>query len=359
MSQKKAKSSELDGFDAELTEVARPKTPKEIAESLRKRNSELRDKKRDDRAVKYLMAQLEAAERALEIQLSTCGSVPVLPIKGKPSRGAKQACPIIVASDWHVEEPVVSDHVNGRNEYSPDIARKRAARFAEGALWLLDTHRSGTKIEEMVLALIGDFITGWIHEELISGNALNPIEAIMLAQEILYGVIKEILTRSGLKIRVICSRGNHGRITKKTYINQAATTSFEYLMYHNLAMRFAGDSRISFTIEHGYHTYVPIYDKVVRFHHGDAVSFQGGVGGLTIPMRKAIAQWNQGQRADLDIIGHFHQLFDGGNFIVNGSLIGWNDYATWIKAAYEPPQQVFVLMRPVRGKSGTAPIFVT
>jgi len=358
MSSRKPKtedSSTVEKFEDEIKE----KSPAELTSDMRRRNREMQERKHGDRIVKHLTAQLEAAERALELQLSTCGKLPVLPIKGRPSRGAKQACPIIVASDWHVEEKVLASHVNGRNEYGPEVARKRAARFTEGALWLLETHRSGTRIDEMVLALLGDFITGWIHEELQSGNAMNPIEAIMFAQELLHGVIDELLKRSGLRIRVICSRGNHGRITKKTYINAAATTSFEYLMYHNLANRFAGNPKITFTIEQGYHTYVPIYDKVVRFHHGDSVQFQGGVGGLTIPMRKAIAQWNQGQRADLDIVGHFHQLFDGGTFIVNGSLIGWNDYANWIKAAYEPPQQVFILMRPERGKSGTAPIFVT
>jgi hypothetical protein len=67
-----------------------------------------------------------------------------------------------------------------------------------------------------------------------------------------------------------------------------------------------------------------IYDVTVRFHHGHSIRYAGGVGGIYIPTNKAIAQWNKGRHADLDVFGHFHQLRDGGNFICNGSLIGYN-----------------------------------
>ena len=315
---------------------------------------------REKRISAVLRKQVDELEAALGAALELKRTLPSVSIPLRKRLGSKQACPIFAASDWHVEERVIPGHVNGLNEYGPEIARKRAARFVEGVLWLLDTHRKGAVIEEAVLALLGDFITGWIHEELQSGNALAPTEATLFAQELLHGVITAILKRGGLKrLRVVCTRGNHGRITKKTYINAAARLSYEWMMYRVLAQRFDGDPRVTFTVEDGYHTLVPVFDKVVRFHHGDAVSYQGGVGGITIPLRKKIAKWNQGRHADLDVMGRFHQLLYGGDFVVNGSLIGWNDYATWIGASPEPPQQAFVLLRPERGVSAFAPIFVT
>lgn len=352
------RSKAIDDATAAAKELA-PDPAQEAADS-RSTERAKDTARREARISKALRAELDRAEKALDFYLSQTVRLRGARIVGRPSRGSKQACPIIVASDWHVEERVLPDHVNGINEYSPEIAEKRAAAFAEGALWLLDTHRSGAVIEEMVLAAIGDFITGWIHEELVAGNALLPTEATLLAQQLLHDVIASLLKRGGLKrLTVVCSRGNHGRTTKKTYINSAARLSFEWLMFNVLAQRFAGDSRVRFVIEDGYLTYLPVYDKTVRFHHGDAVSYQGGVGGLTIPLRKKIAKWDEGRQADLDIIGHFHQLLYGGDFVVNGSLIGWNDYATWIGASPEPPQQAFVLVRPERGVSSFSPIFVT
>ena len=85
--------------------------------------------------------------------------------------------------------------------------------------------------------------------------------------------------------------------------------------------------------------------------------YQGGVGGIFIPVNKAIAQWNRFKKAYLDIFGHFHQFIDGGNFICNGSIIGYGPFSLLIKAAYEPPRQSFLLIDKNRGKTIVAPIF--
>jgi len=309
---------------------------------------------------RYVRQQLEQVEAALSIATALAHNEPKRPVKAPSSRATKAACAVVAASDWHIEERVIPSHVNGLNEYGPGIAAKRSERFVEGVLWLLDTHRSGAKIDTLVLGMLGDFITGWIHEENLAGNALAPTEAVLLASELLETVVRTLLARGALKsLRVVCTRGNHGRTTKRTYINAAARLSYEWLMYRVLARRFEGDKRVEFTVEDGYHTYVPVYDKVIRFHHGDAVKYEGGVGGLTIPLRKKIARWNQARHADLDIMGHYHQLQYGGDFVVNGSLIGWNDYANWIGASPEPPQQAFLLLRPGRGVASFDPIFVT
>jgi hypothetical protein len=102
-----------------------------------------------------------------------------------------------------------------------------------------------------------------------------------------------------------------------------------------------------------------VFGVRLRFHHGDGIKYGGGVGGITIPVNKAIAQWNRAHYADLDIVGHYHQFFDGGNFIANGSVIGWSPYSLWIKASFEPPQQAFFLLdSKYRRKTVVAPIIL-
>jgi len=123
----------------------------------------------------------------------------------------------------------------------------------------------------------------------------------------------------------------------------------------------ANEPRVKFQIAEGYHAYVRLFDGkfVVRTHHGHGINYNGGVGGITIPVNKAIAQWNKGVKADLDVFGHFHTKLDGGNFVANGSLIGYNAYALRIKADYEKPSQTFFLVnRKYNSKTIVTPIFV-
>jgi hypothetical protein len=106
------------------------------------------------------------------------------------------------------------------------------------------------------------------------------------------------------------------------------------------------------------HSYLQVYDTTIRFQHGHAIKYGGGVGGIYIPVNKAIAQWNKARHADLDVFGHFHQQRDGGNFVVNGSLIGYNAFAMSIKADYEQPKQALFLMDKKRGRTCLWPLFL-
>jgi hypothetical protein len=130
-------------------------------------------------------------------------------------------------------------------------------------------------------------------------------------------------------------------------------------MYHSLKQQFADEPRVEFIVSDGYHTYVKVFDTTLRFHHGHSVKYGGGVGGITIPLNKSIAQWNKGRKADIDILGHFHTFVDGGNFVVNGSLIGYSAYSLSIKASPEPPVQAFFLIDSQIGKTIVAPIILT
>ena len=129
-------------------------------------------------------------------------------------------------------------------------------------------------------------------------------------------------------------------------------------MYLHLAAYFRQEPRVTFKIADGIHSYVQIYDQTVRFQHGHAIKYGGGVGGIYIPVNKSIAQWNRARHADLDIFGHFHQQVDGGNFLCNGSLIGYSAYALSIKASFEPPKQTLILIDKKRGKTANWPILL-
>lgn len=277
----------------------------------------------------------------------------------KRQNGGSDATAFIIASDWHIEERVRPSDVSGLNEFNLDVANERINRFFPNALKLLEISQKESRIDNVVLALLGDFISGSIHDELMENNLLLPADAIWKVQNYLVGGIQFLLNNSDVNLTIVCHGGNHGRMTKKIHHATEQGNSLEVFMYRNIANLFKDNPRVDFIIAEGYHTYVEAYDYTVRLHHGHNLRYGGGVGGIFIPVNKAIAQWNKGRHADLDVFGHFHQFKDGGNFICNGSLIGYNAFALSIKADYEKPKQAFFLIDKKMGKTIVAPIWLT
>lgn len=278
--------------------------------------------------------------------------------KIKPVRKGGEATAFIIASDWHIDERVKRGQVAGMNCFNPKIAKQRVDNFFRNSLTLLNITSRDVAIPTIVLGLLGDFISGSIHEEGMESNTMLPIDAMITAQGWIASGIDFLLENTKSQLVVPCCTGNHSRITNRMRHATEQGNSLEFFMYKNLEARYKDNKRVKFVVSEGYHTYMNVYGKVVRFHHGTNVRYLGGIGGLSVPLLRAIAQWNRGKKADIDVLGHHHQFKDYGSAVVNGSLVGYNAYALSIKAEYEPPRQTFFLLDKVRGKTIVAPIIV-
>ena len=322
-----------------------------------------REKIQQAKVLASLRARYEEALKTIGRQEQELSSLNVISrgvetfaIEPQLPSGTSEATVVWVASDWHVEEKVDPRVVNGLNRHNMGIAKQRATTFFQAGLRLTNLLAQDVKIQTIVLALLGDFISGDIHEEVAEMAEVPPTEAAVYAQNLLISGIEFILEHSAYELVIPCHSGNHGRTTKTTRFAAENGHSLEYLMYLHLAAYFRHEPRVKFIISEGMHSYLKIYGQTLRFHHGHALRYQGGVGGLYIPVGKALHQWNLGRHADLDVFGHFHQLVDGGRFICNGSMIGYNAFALSIKAAYEPPRQALFLLDKKRGRTATWPI---
>ena len=313
--------------------------------------SEKSTKKKYEEAKEYLK-KLEAEFDALA-EIQEYKPFEILP---KVASGKSESVVIALASDWHIEELVELSSTNGLNEYNLAIAKDRATQYFKSILRLTEIFQKDTRIDTMVLALLGDFISGSIHEDIAENTALGPTKALIFAEELLISGIQFLLANSKLNLVIPCHSGNHGRATKEQRMATENENSFEYYMYHVIAQHFRGNDRVRFLISESYVSYLPVFDKTIRFHHGHGLRFGGGVGGLFIPAYKAIARWNNGRRADIDCFGHFHQFVDGGSFVCNGSVIGYNAYGVSRGFSYEPPQQVVLVVEKSRGRTFTCPV---
>lgn len=330
-----------DPVQAELQEEERLR-------DLRRRDAELSRVKAELSATQARLKQAEGDLAAAEARQSVLDAIDTPKPKSIQASTAKpggSATAIICLSDWHVEETVDANTVNGLNEFSLTIASDRIKRTFAKSVRLLESARTLSKIGDLVVWLGGDFVSGYIHPELMECNSLSPTEALIFAQDHICGGIDFLLKESGVKsITVPTSWGNHGRTTEKRRVASAAANSFEWLMYKTLERHYRNEPRVTWKVAEGYHNWLEVQGKHIRFHHGDELRYGGGVGGITIPVNKAIAQWDKSKRADLDIFGHWHQWLSHRKFVSNNCLIGYGPFALAIKADYAAPSQTFVVI---------------
>ena len=283
------------------------------------------------------------------------------PLKGKP-RGVAVVVP---ATDWHVEEQVSSETTNGKNEFNLSIAEARIKRFYQKVLRLIDWQNRLAPVVEIWHPLLGDLLSGYIHEDLVESNLLSPTEACVFLQEMICSGIDFWLRKTKLPIFIPTCIGNHGRTTSQKRIKTSCQNSFEWLLYMTLAKYYAakyyaGSKRVHWRIGKGYHNTVEIMGRKVRFHHGDNLRYQGGVGGISIPVNKAISQWDKVETVDFDIFGHWHTfLANYPKWVACGSLMGFSEYSVAIKAEYQAPTQTFMVIDRDYGMTLATPIFVT
>jgi hypothetical protein len=293
---------------------------------------------------KAALAQIDRERERGDALVQLHGIKPVASV-AKPSKGPKHAATMVVLlSDVHCEERVDPETVNGLNDYSLDVCQKRIDELNERFFRLLEHERQLAKIDQVVVWLGGDFLSGHIHDDTAELAQLAPLAATRWIGERLRAFIDSVAD-SAKSVIVATNSGNHGRSTEKLRIGTEMEHSFEQHLYLTLA---AAETRknVRWQVGTGYLNYVDIDGFLVRFHHGHAIKYGGGIGGITIPTNKAIAAWDAVKRADLTCFGHWHQFqwLRAGRYVANGSVIGHSAYATRIKAAYEPPCQACIVI---------------
>ena len=270
--------------------------------------------------------------------------------------------PTLLASDWHWGEVVDPAQIGGVNEYSLKLAHERAKRMIGNTIDLLNNHMVNPQYPGIVFALGGDMITGDIHEELVATNEREVMPTVVDLWGVLAWCIETLADKFG-RVFVPCVTGNHGRNTKKMRAKGRNFTSFDWLLYTFLARRFEADTRVTFYIPDGPDALYSVYGHRYLLTHGD--QFRGGdaligpLGPIVRGDHRKRAR-NMQINADYDtiVMGHWHQLMQTQKFIVNGSLIGYNEYAYNSNFSFEPPRQALWITHAERGITFHMPVQV-
>ena len=307
-----------------------------------------------DNAVKIIAEKEQQLHCALSFKPE---DVDIYTIKPQ-SLTKSEATPICLLSDWHIEEEVKKEKVDGVNEYNLKIAKSRVENVFVNFLRLVNMQAKEIDIKTCIVALMGDFISGNIHEELLVSCKLQPMDAIYYAQDLIASGIQYLLDNSNYNFIIPCVVGNHGRITKQIYSSSEQENSLEYMMYKNLQKIFERENnRVKFIIPNSDTCYLDVYGNTYRFIHGHQIKYAGAIGGIHTSAVKKIRLMNEIVNAKHTFFGHFHNYECNKIFTCNGSVIGVNCYSKH-GFGYEAPTQAFVLLDKKRGITIKAPIFV-
>ena len=267
-------------------------------------------------------------------------------------------------SDCHYDEVVRPEEVDWVNGYDREIAVQRTMTYFENLITLSRDYINGILIEGLVVPLLGDCVSGNIHEELTQTNETGIIETVLFWTEIMAAGF-ELLLEHFPKIYVPCVVGNHGRLTYKPRMKHRAQDNFDFLIYHMLARHFRtkGVKEIEFAISEGADFKYQLYKTRYQLSHGDQFRGGSGIAGIFSPLmlghhRKSRKEAAKKTPYDHLLMGHWHQLRDMYYIIVNGSLKGYDEFAEIMNFDIEPPQQAFWLTDPQWGKTIFAPIHV-
>ncbi len=325
---------------------------------LKKENRELR-RKLDERAEQF---ERDANFTRFLSKLVAAESSPPKWLAPKSSRRQERAIVTAVLSDCHFDEVVNPEEINYVNGYNREIAVMRLRNFFSNTVRLSSDYISGVKVDGIVLPMIGDMVSGNIHEELRETNEDTIIETCLFyADQLIAGF--ELLAKHFGEVYSPCVVGNHGRLDKKPRAKHRSTDSFDYLIYNLVARHFKGNPAVRFAISTGADFRYTLYNTRYQLTHGDQFRGGSGIAGLLSPLmlgdhRKRKREQATGTPYDYLVMGHWHQLAYFKGLIVNGSLKGYDEHAALNNLDFEPPRQAFWLTDSEHGMTITAPIHV-
>lgn len=304
-------------------------------------------------------ASIEAADiRETILGLSRQPALPPEWLVTGPRRGSVTGVPVTIWSDWHIGETVNPAEVNGVNEFNLAVAERRIRRLVDRTIDLCKSHMTRPDYPGVVVALLGDMVTGEIHDELAQTNDCDLLPAVLWTRDILISALTRMADEFG-KVFVPCAPGNHGRNTKRLQAKRFAAKNFDWLIYCLLERHFqtVGDDRILIHAPETGEALFRVYGHRFLALHGHDLGVKGGDGiiGAIGPIMRgtlkvASSQAQIGRDFDTLMMGHWHQQLWLPRCIVANSLKGYDEFArVFLRAGFSVPSQPLWFVHPQHG----------
>ena len=279
-------------------------------------------------------------------------------------------------SDTHIGESVNSEQMVGLNTYDFNIFNQRLYGWANQLLNLVNYRRNIAKVDDLIVPMLGDMISGDIHEELARSNISNCMEQMIRGANLISQALM-FLAPHFKSIRVPCVVGNHGRMTRKPPMKDKYM-DWDYMMYQWVASFCSQQKNIKFDIPKSFLNTFSVYNNEILIMHGDSISGAGSNMSITraITALRGVLQYqknvnsevgsenpfNKVVQFDSAIIGHFHRVDEidigTGPLHIAGCMKGPDEFALQRLHAATKPKQLALYFHPKYGYIGKEIIYL-
>jgi hypothetical protein len=272
----------------------------------------------------------------------------------RPSASSSEHRFQLLWSDTHFGEIVKAEETSGLNAYDSQVCWDRHWQMLDRIDSYLE-HRP-YPIETIHVSMLGDMLSGSIHEELAETNEMplaeTSVEFAERGSEWL-----EALAQRIPDIRVCGIVGNHPRFSGRPRAKSGFDNA-DWMTYHHMRSVLRKHPGITWDIPKANQHVTRIFDWNALLFHGDAIrSSMPGVpwGGV---MRRATTLYSTyaqaGTEIDLYACGHFHQRAivngpGGSKIALNGSPKGPDEYSLKQFGGGERPGQLLLTWHRERG----------
>lgn len=238
---------------------------------------------------------------------------------------------ILCLSDWHYG--LVAENII--NKFNPDIARARVNTLLAKTLEDIKLFN----IDELVVANLGDLISGIIHTTIRLENRLDVITQVIDVGELLAGLLTEL--SKVVKIKYFSVIDNHSRVVanKEQSID---VENFNRSISYYVAQRCTGNPNIEF--------YANSVDEGIMEFELNGWGFVGVHGHDDNP-NSAVNILSDLMHVNYSVclMGHYHSPHLREEYnrktIVNGCLCGVDDYAKRTRRSSHPSQNLIVVSK--------------
>lgn len=332
----------------------------EIARKLRAVTAELGEIRADR---DHLKAEAETLQRIHDAAVTMTPKPDWLNPRSSPS-GRRVATAIPFLSDFHAGEVVRPKEMGGSNAYNLRIAELRLHAFFVNTIELCRDWFTGYDYDGIAFPLGGDLVSGSIHDELRDTDELSVLDSTLWVAERLAAGINLWAEEFG-KVHVIAVAGNHGRDSARPRYKGRANHNADIHIARIMA-RINADERVTYHIPETIDAQFSVYSTRFNLVHGEEYSRTnpgtseiGSLGPVKRgTMRSGRAKEAEGRPFDINLVAHNHQLVyaPSQGFVMNGSVVGYNEYARGLSLKPEPPQQALFIVDPEHGPTLHAPI---
>jgi hypothetical protein len=286
-------------------------------------------------------------EEILEFSKKTVQALPRVPVPRGTSHNSQKTreSVVLVGSCWHIGENIDATQMGNLNAYNFEIFCKRLQFLVDKTVSFTMDNMSNHAFEELVILLLGDMVSGIIHD-LPETNELTIVEQANLGALVTAQAFLE-LAKVFPRVRVNCVVGNHGRIKQHKYYTNKQPLNWDYIFYQTLALLLKDQPNISFHIPQTFWADVEIQGHKFLIMHGDTMQ---GSGHPMAKLAKEAAKWSQIKAINNDsfkylVSSHYHTVStmqtSTGALLLNGSVKGSCPYSINLGLHSDPVQLLF------------------